>query len=286
MALAALLATSAHATLADALKGEYRTPTDAEIAANPALKDHMILDVTSASGYGLDNVEQLKSTLGSERAAREKAEGELAPFKELKAKPDDLKAKLEKLGTLEALDPDKEADKIAEQKVAGIKQQLVDQHNTEKSGWEEREKSLLSVVDDAKRTQAATQAILAAGGNPDVLLPHVLGQTKLVEKDGNFDVQVVDAKGNPRIGDASGGAMNLTQLVEEFKGKDAFAPLFEASGTTGGGGKGGQGGGGNPPNTAVRTKADLKDLNARAEYIDKHGQEAYLALPSAPAAAA
>jgi len=282
MALAALLASAAHAALADPIKSEYRPATDAEIAANPALKDHFVLDVTPAQGFGLDNVEKLKSTLGSEKARADKAEGDLAPYVALKVKPDEVKTKLEKLTSLEKLDPDKEADRLAEQKVAGIKDQLVSAHNEEKKGWQSRESSLLTVIDDSKRTQAATSAIVAAGGNPDVLLPHVLGQTKLVEKDGKFEVAVVDAQGNPRIGDASGGTMTLDQLVGEFKAKDAFAPLFEASGKSGGGG-----GGGNPPKgpggITARSKAEM-DLNTRAEFIEAQGMDAYLALPDAPAA--
>lgn len=283
MALAALLASSAVAALAEPLKGEYRQPTDAELAANPALKDHMILDVTPASGYGLDNVDQLKKTLGTEKARADKAEGDLAPFKALKVKPEEVASKLEKLGTLEAIDPTKEADRLAEEKARGIKEQLVTAHNDEKKTWTERERTLLSVVDDAKRTQAATSAIVEAGGNPDVLLPHVLGQTKLVEKDGQFEVQVVDAQGNARIGDASGGLMSLSQLVDEFKAKDAFAPLFEASGKSGGGAK--EGGGGGGATGSVRSKADLIDLNAKAAFIEEHGQEAYLALPPTAVAA-
>lgn len=284
MALAALLATSAHASLAEAIKSEYRAPTEAELAATPALKDHVILDVTPAQGYGLDNVAQLKTTLGTEKARAEKAEGELAPFKALKVKPADVTAKLERLGELEKIDPDKEADRLAEAKVQPIKQQLVDAHNDEKKGWNEREKLLLGVVDEAKRTSAATKAIIDAGGDPEVLLPHVLGSTKLVEKDGKFDVVVVDGAGNPRIGDAAGANMTLDGLVGELKSKDSFAPLFQASGATGGGAQN-KGPGGGPKNTTVRSKADLADLNARAEFIDVHGSDAYLALPNEAAAA-
>lgn len=277
MALAALLTSTAVAALADPLKAEYRAPTEAELAANPDLKDHMLLDVTPQKGFGLDNVEQLKKTVGTEKARADNLDKELAPFKALKVKPDEVATKLNRLGELEQIDPTKEADRLAEEKAKGIKEQLVTAHNDEKKGWTEREKMLLSVVDDAKRTQAATSAIIEAGGNPDVLLPHVLGQTKLVEKDGQFDVLVIDGSGNPRIGDASGGAMKLPQLVEEFKAKDAFAPLFEASGKSGGGAPP-KGPGGKPPVTGVK-KSEM-DLNARAEFIDAHGQEAYLALPA------
>lgn len=285
MALAALLASTAVAALPDGVKGEYRNPTDAEIAANPALKDHMILDVTPAAGYGLDNVEKLKSTLGTEKARADNAEKELKPFKDAKIDPAKVGQSLERLAELEKIDPTKEADRLAEEKARGIKDQLVQAHNTEKSDWQKREQKLVGELDKATRIQAATTAIVEAGGNPDVLLPHVLGQTKFVEKDdGSFEVAVVDAQGNPRIGDAGGGAMNLGQLVEEFKAKDSFAPLFAASGKSGGGAQQQGPGGGGKTTGAVRSKADLADLNARAEFIEEHGQEAYLSLPTTAAA--
>lgn len=284
MALKALLASTAVAALADGLKEQYRNPSDAEIAANPALKDNMILDVTPEAGYGLDNVEKLKQTLGTEKARADNAETKLKPFVDAKIDPAKVSQSLERLAELEKIDPTKEADRLAEEKAKGIKDQLVEAHNTEKKGWQTREQKLVGELDKATRIQAATTAIVEAGGNPDVLLPHVLGQTKFVEKeDGTFSVAVVDAQGNPRIGDAGGGAMNLGQLVEEFKAKDSFAPLFQASGKSGGGAQN-PGGGGKPANTgAVRSKADLSDLNAKAEFIEEHGQEAYLALPSAAA---
>lgn len=283
MALKALLASTAVAALADPLKAEYRAPTSAELAADPGLKDLMILDVSEEQGFGLDNTRKLKETLSAEKVRADKAEKDLAPFTALKVKPADVQAKLEKLGNLEKLDPDKEADRIAEQKVAGIKDQLVSAHNDEKKTWQSREQRLVGELDKATRIQAATKAIVDAGGNPDVLLPHVLGSTKFVEKDDRFEVQVVDASGNPRIGDAGGGAMTLDQLVSDYKARDAFAPLFSASGKSGGGGGGG-GGGKGPLGNQARSKADL-DLNAKAEFIENQGMDAYLSLPDTSATA-
>jgi hypothetical protein len=271
MALAALLSSSAASALSADLQKEYRAPTDAEVAANPALKDNMILDVTTSAGYGLDNVEALKSNLGREKARADSAESTVSAFGDLK--PDDVKNKLEKLSSLEKLDPTKEADKIAEQKFEAMKADLLSQHENEKKPLKERADKLFSELDNAKRIQAATAAIVDAGGQPDVLLPHVLGSTKFVEKDGKFDVLVVDKEGNPRIGDAAGSHMSLTQLVDEFKTKDAFAPLFAASGATGGGARSTLG-----STPTVGAKKSEMDLNTKAEYIEKNGMDSYLAL--------
>lgn len=278
MALKALLSTAAVAALADPLKGEYRAPTDAEIAANPALKDHMILDVAPEAGYGLDNVEALRKTVGTEKQRADAAEAKAKGFEGL---PKDAAAKLAKLAELEKLDPEKDAERIATEKFESMKKQLIEQHDNDVKPLKERADTLFKELDQAKRISAATKAIVDAGGNPDVLLPHVLSSTKFVEKDGKFEVQVIDpSTGAPKIGDAHGGNMSLEQLVGEFKQKDAFAPLFQASGKSGGGAgpahQGPQAGG---LKGSVRSKADL-DLNGKAEFIEAHGMEAYIGLPA------
>lgn len=273
MALAALLATTAHAALADPLKGEYRAPTDAEIAANPSLKDHMILDVTPTSGYGLDNVDALKSNLGAANTRAEKAESAAAKFKDL---PADAAARLEKLANLEKIDPTKEADKLAEAKFEAMKGQLIQNHEAEKTDLNKKAEFLTGHLDQAMRVQAATSAIAEAGGNPDVLLPHVLGQTKFEIVDDKPTVKVIDSAGNARVGDSAGGPMTLSQLVDEFKAKPGFDSLFDASGKSGGGSSN-SGGGSNAP--TGKKKSELS-LNERADYIEKHGMDGYMALPA------
>lgn len=269
--LAALIASSAHAALAEALRGEYRQPTQAELAANPALKDHMVLDVSPVNGFGLDNVEQLKTVLGTEKARADKAEQTASKYKDI---PADATNRLARLAELEKLDPNAEADKIANQKFEAAKGELLKKFEEDKGKLEGDVDFLFGHLDQAMRVQAATQAIIAEGGNPDVLLPHVLGNTKFDIVDDKPVVSVIDQSGNPRIGDSSGGPMTLTQLVAEYKAKDSFAPLFDASGRSGGGT--------NKGNTASSTPAGKKksemNLNERAAFISEHGQEAYLAM--------
>lgn len=277
MALAAMIAASAHAELADPIKGEYRAPTEAEIAANPALKDHMLLDVQPVQGFGLDNVEMLRTTLGREKGRADKAERAAAAFGDLK--PEEITAKLEKLGELEALDPAKEADKLAAAKVEAAKREMAAQHEASVKAKDEKINKYRGALDNTLRREQAIKAITEAGGSAEALLPHVLNHLKFNETDdGKFAIQVVDSDGNPRIGDAAGNPMSLTQLVDEFKTKDSFAPLFQASGASGGGAGGTGGGqGGTPPPGGLKKSA--MDANAKADYIEKHGQQAYMALP-------
>jgi hypothetical protein len=81
----------------------------------------------------------------------------------------------------------------------------------------------------------ATSALAAAKGAPKVLLPHIKAQTKVVEEEGEYVVYVVDARGNPRIGDAKGTPMTIAQLVEEMKQDPDVARNFEGTGSSGGG---------------------------------------------------
>ncbi len=275
MALAAILASID--SLSEGLKGEYRPASDAEVAANPALKGKFLLDVTPTEGFRLGNVDGLNSQVQKLTGDKTKLEGKLAKFGDLN--PEDVTAKLEKLGTLEALDPEKEADKIAQAKVDAALRDQAGKFDTERQSLTGKAQTYRGALDGVLRRGEAIKAITEAGGSTEALLPHILGNLKFNETDdGKFSVQVVDAEGNPRIGDAAGNPMTLEQLVGEYKTKDAFAPLFDASGKSGGGAKGGGQGGGSAP--AGGKKKSEMSLNERADYIEQHGQEAYLALAS------
>ena len=89
----------------------------------------------------------------------------------------------------------------------------------------------------------ATAAIAAAKGVPALLLPHVRASVKVIEEDGDFKVQVVDAQGNPRV-NGKGEFLSIADLVGEMRQSDVYGRAFEPTGTTGGGATGGSGGGG------------------------------------------
>jgi hypothetical protein len=80
------------------------------------------------------------------------------------------------------------------------------------------------------------KAIAEYEGSVDLLLPHVLQQTRMRMTDnGSFIAEVVDREGSPRIGDSQGNPMTIPQLVEEMKSSDSFARAFNSSGATGSG---------------------------------------------------
>lgn len=95
--------------------------------------------------------------------------------------------------------------------------------------------SLSSALERRLIDAEATAALAAAKGSPKVLLPHIKAHVRVVKEDGEYAVQVVDARGNQRIGDAKGSPMTIGQLVEEMKADPDFARNFEGSGSSGGG---------------------------------------------------
>ena len=119
----------------------------------------------------------------------------------------------------------------------------------------------------AKREVEA--AIVAKGGNPKILLPHILPHVKVTEQDDDFTVLVVDAKGKPRIADGQATPMTIDQLVDAFKTDETFGAAFAASGAAGSGARGGGGGPGGGAGTVLIPKdaspQEYRRLKAEAE---------------------
>jgi hypothetical protein len=104
--------------------------------------------------------------------------------------------------------------------------------------------SLSSALERRLVDAEATSALAAAKGSPKVLLPHIKAHVRVVQEDGEYVVQVVDSKGNQRIGDAKGSPMTIAQLVEEMKEDPDFARNFDGTGSSGGGASKSNGGAG------------------------------------------
>lgn len=191
-----------------------------------------ILNVEPVGGYSLEDVGGLKKALEAERGSRKQLEADVVKYKDID--PDRARAALAELEELKKLDPTKEADKIANTKFEAAKAQLVEAHSKELAPLKERNSKLEATVDKLVRQAQATAALASAKGSVELLLPHVLQHTKVIETEtGEFAVRVVDANGNERIGDNQGGAMTLDQLVAEMRSSDTFARAFDGSGHSG-----------------------------------------------------
>lgn len=80
----------------------------------------------------------------------------------------------------------------------------------------------------------AVSAIAAAKGSPELLLPHIKAQVRVVADGEDFVVRVVDGSGDPR-GDGKGGFMTVADLVTEMKAHPTFGRAFESPGQQGSG---------------------------------------------------
>ncbi len=267
MALKALITAEEHGKLGDMIKGEYKTVKVGD-------QDMFMLDVTPVNGYELDDVAGLKTALGKERTSKTSLETQLSKFKDLD--PDAARAALTELEELKAIDPAKEADKIANTKFENAKSQLTAKHATELTARDERINSLTKTVEELLIDSAATAALAEAKGSVDLLLPHVRKSTRIKEENGKFSVEVIDKDGNVRIGDSKGGPMSIAGLVAEMRSSDTFGRAFEGDGKSGSGKQPGSGGGG-MPNTGLK-RSQMTPAQKR-EYQQKHGQEAFLKLP-------
>lgn len=109
---------------------------------------------------------------------------------------------------------------------------------------------------------------LALQGSASVLLPHVRARLAVDYVDGQPITRVLGADGKP-------SALTLDELKQELSANEAFAPIIAGSKASGGG-AGGSNGGRAAPSTSNRSKMSLPE---RAEYIEKHGADAYQQLP-------
>jgi ribosomal protein L17 len=153
-----------------------------------------------------------------------------AQFKQFEGiDPEKARAALAKLEELERKKAEGEGD------WKSLEKQLLERHNQEIEGREGRIKSLQSSLEKYLVDAEAARVISEQRGSVKGLLPHVKPHIRVVEVDGEFVAQVVDGKGNQRIGDAQGRPMTIAQLVEEMKADTDLARLFEGSGSSGGG---------------------------------------------------
>lgn len=204
-----------------------------------------VLDVEPADGFSLEDVSGLKTALGKERTRADKAEGLIGKFKDLD--PDKARKALDEVEELKKLDPNKEADKIANTKFEAAKAQLLEKHNGEMQALKDRDSHLTKTIEGLLIDAAATSALAEAKGSVELLLPHVRAHTRVKEVDGKFAVEVVDKDGNAKIADSKGTPMDIKGLVAEMRQSEAFGRAFEGSGQTGTGKTQNTGGNGTGP---------------------------------------
>lgn len=111
-------------------------------------------------------------------------------------------------------------------------------------------------------TSKATEALLAAKGSPDLLMPHIRNAVMLVEEGGEAELRVIDTDGSFRL-KGEDTFMTLTDLVEELRASSIFARAFDPVGNRGSG----MDPAGLPLRNGQVNRYDGRAINARIEDI-------------------
>jgi hypothetical protein len=228
------------------------------------------LDVKEVKGYALENIEGLRSALGKERNSNSTLTKELNKIKKefdgidpmelvgVKAQLDDVQQKYDELLSI---DPESKSDEIAAQKVKDkmtkAQKDWEKQYNKEVGTRDEKITTLTSQLQNLMIHSTAVKALAenGAGDSVDLLLPHVLKNTKLVENDGKMEVHVVDSEGNPRVR-SDGRNMSIEDLMPEFK--DKWPNAFNANVKSGGG---------TPPNPRPSSGSGNNEMTANDRIL-------------------
>jgi hypothetical protein len=209
------------------------------------------LNVTPTDGFELDNVQGLKTALGAERNNVSVLKAQLQPYEGLdvtaaktaieritafgEITPEAAKTAVETAARLTALDPEKQAEQIANTKLETFKGQVSAQFNLEKTEFgtkikslEDTNASLTGQLQTLMRDNAIQAEVAKANPLDDARDAVELLVSKFVRtsmKDGKVVVEVLDTNGNPRIKDVNGTPFNVADLVAEIR--ETRAALFK-----------------------------------------------------------
>jgi hypothetical protein len=215
-----------------------------------------VLQVTPAEGYELDNVSGLRSALGAERNIKVGLETKLKAFDGLDAStarvaieriaafgdltPEQAQQAVETAATLSALDPAKEAERLATEKVTirenqlkGIYTAKETELNTSIQGLQTMVGSLTGQLQNLMRDNQITSELAKLGPLDDArdaveLLARQSIKTEVVN--GAVVVKVLDKDGHPRIKDANTD-FTVADLLAELK--EQRPGLFKAENKSG-----------------------------------------------------
>lgn len=249
----------------------FETKEDAPEFLRPALLEKdgkFIFSAETAQEVG-----GLKKALEAERKQRAEAEKTLKQFDGVDPEQyAQLMKSQEEAAAQKARDTGDWAAREAQlkQQLAADLQKREAHYTAEVQGREARLSLMQRALNDALINSEAVAAITAAKGVPELLLPHVLRQTQIIEDDGRFMVQVLDPQGQPRIADIKGTPFTIRHLIEEMKADPIFGRAFEATGAGGSGAQNGNKAAGNGKSIS-RAAFDAMNPAARMQHIRSGG---------------
>lgn len=218
---------------------------------------------------GVEDVTGLKSALQKERDNVKNATKLLKKWDGVTRTPEEVAEILKKL--------DEEDTDL--KKKNGDFDSLLKQHQTK---WDTERTQLQTERDAALESERAAvvsthlmSALTKLGATEegiDLLPDRLAARIKYEIEDGKRAIKILQADGTPLAGSGKDGSATFEDLAKEALTK--WPSLFKASGASGSGTRPNNTGG---TGTLKRSEMSAKD---KAEYIKKHGQNAFLKLPS------
>jgi hypothetical protein len=210
---------------------------------------------------GFEDTTALKNALGHVRAEKELIKDKLKKFDGYDA--DEYKR-------LQGVE--EKVKKEAELARSDFDKQFTDASEQYKSEIKLRDEKIAKQAEDLERALVDGQAALdiaAAGGSPELLLPHIRDHVKVKEVNGRHRALVIGDDGNPRLKQGATQTTDylpLSDYVAELKEQKQFAGAFVGTGASGGGATPPSGAvDGNAPATVSRD--DLKAIGLHSKSI-------------------
>jgi hypothetical protein len=244
--------------------------------------DLFVLSVERSGDYGLGKVGPLERALERERTQnsglQEINKANASFFEEL-GDQDTVRTNLKAFDDLKKTDPNKQAEKLAEARIAEVQKAAGETNSVLKK----ENLGLNTQIDVLMIENTAQREIESNKGNVALLLPHVKSRTKRVRgEDGSQAVVVLDEAGNPRYADAIKGTyMGIGDLVKEMRGSETFSMAFEGSGGSGSGSRAAQQGGGGHVG-GPKHRGDFASLSDKVAWIRENGDGKFGELALAP----
>lgn len=200
---------------------------------------HVLNSEDSATKSAVSAITKLNTSLKASRAeakANKSGRVDLSGLKDYGDAPDSIL-----VGINAKIAEIKEAAKTTgseaiERQVEKIKQDLAKAHSGDLEVRDKRIGALTGQLHNIMVQGEAVKALAEANAvDPDLILPFVIQQIKVEEKDGQFVPTVVDEAKDIRYSGVTGAPMSIKELVAEMKANSKFAVLFKSEAPSGGG---------------------------------------------------
>lgn len=234
-------------------RGAYAQNEDGAYVISPTAKGL----VEAVSGLN----KSLKASRQEAKDYRSKAV-DLGPLSEFGETVEDIKANIQtKIDELQQSLAKGDDAKLNLDKVKADLQKAFDSQLGKK---DEKLQGMQASLEKYLISSAASEALAKHKGVPDLLMPHVHSQTKVVrDASGEYRAVVVDKEGDARISTTTGQEMTVSELVAEMKSSEVYGRAFESEAPRGGGTPPGGGGGRKPTGEMSATQKIAAGLSKR-----------------------